>query len=84
VVFITLVLAFDEWHRVRQTAEVYWPHQQLDREVSRSEVTRHWLFGGLDALRVVSARSQQEMADSHATACNLHRELTRNCRERRR
>ena len=66
MVFITLILDFDEWHRVKQTAQAYWPHQQLDREVSRSEVTRRLLFGGLDALRAVSARSQQEMVDSHA------------------
>ena len=66
MVFITLVLDGNEWQRVQQTAEVYWPHQRLDREVSRSEVTRRLLFGGLDALRAVSVRSQQEMVDSYA------------------
>ena len=41
-------------------------HPTDRRGVLGSEATRRLLFGGLDALKAVSARNQQEMVDAHA------------------
>ena len=46
---VTLLLADEEWSKVRRVAEAAWPGAVLDRQMSRAEACRRLLLAGLDS-----------------------------------
>jgi hypothetical protein len=50
VQIVTLLLADEEWSKVRRVAEAAWPGAVLDRQMSRAEACRRLLMAGLNSI----------------------------------
>jgi hypothetical protein len=75
VQIVTLLLADEEWSKIRRVAEAAWPGAVLDRQMSRAEACRRLLLAGLNRYRM---RTSPRWSDR----CNrVGMTLGRSCRE---
>lgn len=62
MVFVTVVLSSEEWLSISQIAQVNWPQEPMDRDLSRNEVCRRFVLAGASKLAPKTNGERHELA----------------------